>query len=639
MVDHGPPPAPRAPAAGGASPPRTWRGPAALAALLAVTAAAYLPAVDGEFVFDDLPELMGPLVRAPFDHGVREWSSSARPLVTLTFALNDLAVGSDPRGWHLTSIAIHLAAVLLGVALARRTLSRAGLADPAGPALAVAALFALHPLQAEAVAYLSQRAEILAAGLYLAALLFLLERDATPGPARRAALLLGAALAQGLGLLAKPTAATLPAAWLLWAAVVPPAGEADLSTWQRLRARLLPAAPLLALSLAAAARALRMAEGSGHAGFQVEGLPPLAYLATQLRVVPAYLGLAAWPGGLRVDWDVARSAGLLEWRALAGGLFLSALVALAGWLVAWSRERVGDGAAAARTGALGVLFFLLTLAPSSSVVPLADVMAEHRVYLGVLGLALGVAAAGAWAVRRLAGRRAGLAGWAVAAAACALLAGLTASRAAVWASAEALWRDAVEKAPGKARPHLNLGVALLARGRLQEGLEAFRRAEALDVGRAVPDELLLTNVVDTLASLGRIDEARQAVLAALARWPDSGVALGLLVRVEFGARRFDEAEAAAGRALEVDPGNAQAQKFLGMLRARRGELGSARTLLRGAARVRPQDVTIQWELGRVEEAVGDLQSACAAYRRAATGQGLAAVAARAAAAATALGCP
>jgi len=222
---------------------------------------------------------------------------------------------------------------------------------------------------------------------------------------------------------------------------------------------------------------------------------------------------------------------------------------------------------------------------------------------------------------------------------CALLAGLTASRASVWASAEALWADAVEKAPRKARPRVNLGVALVARGRLQEGLDEFRRAEALDVGRSVPDEILLTNVVDTLASLGRVDEARQAVLGALERWPDSGVALGLLVRVEFGARRFDAAEAAGRRALEVDPRNVQALKFLGMLRARRGDLETARVYLRGAAAARPQDGTIQWELGRAEEAVGDLGAACAAYRRAATVPGVAAVASRAAAAATALACP
>lgn len=631
--------APETTPARGAPARARWPLAVALGALLVATGAAYLPGVDGEFLYDDLSALTGPLVREPLAHGAAEWLGSSRPLATLTFALNDAAVGGDPRGWHLTSIALHLAAVLLAFAAGRALLGRAGLARPDGPALAAAALFALHPLQAEAVAYLSQRAEVLAGGLYLLGLLLLLRRDEARTPGRRLALLAGAVAAHALGLLSKPTAATLPAAWLLAAALLPAANEAARPALRRVAGRLPAAAPLLLLSAAAAARGLGTAAGSGHAGLGVEGLPPLAYLATQLRVVPAYLGLAAWPVGLTVDHDVARSAGLLEWRVLLGGVALAAPLAAALRLARRAAARAGDGPAAARAAAFGLAFFLVWLTPSSSVVPLADVMAEHRVYLGLLGLALAAAAGAAWALRRWAGARAGAAGWALALAFCAALGAVTAGRAARWSSAEALWRDAAAKAPGKARPQLNLGVALVGRGALQEGLDAFRRAAALDAGRAVPDEVLLTDVVEALASLGRLDEARAELEAALARWPGSPVALGLLARVEFAARRLDEAEAAAARALAADPGCAPALKFLGMIRARQGELDSARDLLRRAALARPQDGTIPWELGRVEEALGDLGAACEAYGRAATTPGLAAVAARAAAAARTLGCP
>ncbi len=618
-------------------PARRWPAAAALAALLAATFAAYLPALDGEFLFDDLPELLGPLVRAPFDHDLATWLGAARPLVTLTYALNDLAVGGDTRGWHLTSVALHLGAAILAFAVGRRLLGRAGLARPTRPALAAAGLFALHPLQAESVAYLSQRAEVLAGGLSLVALLLLLRRDEAAGAPARAGLLLGAGVAQALGLLSKPTAATVPILWLLAAAALPPPGASGRSPIRRVVDRLGAAAPLAALSLLAAWRGLRMAAGSGHAGLEVEGLPPLAYLATQLRVVPTYLRLTLWPAGLHVDWDVARSASPLEWRPLLGALLLLSLLGAAAWLWARHQGREGDGPAAARTAAFGLAFFLAWLVPSSSVLPLADLLAEHRVYLGLLGLSLAAAAAATFAVRRLAGARAGRAGWALGLVTCAALAALTADRAQAWSSAEALWRDAVEKSPGKARPHLNLGVALVAKGRLEEGLAAFRRAAALDQGRAVPDELLLTNVVDTLAALGRIDEARDELTAALARWPDSAVAYGLLTRVEFAARRTEAAEAAGWRALALDPANAQARKFLGMLRARQGDLQGARVLLGGAALARPQDQAIHWELGRVLEALGDCAAACDAYQRATEG-GLAAVAGRAAAAGKALGC-
>jgi predicted Zn-dependent protease len=111
------------------------------------------------------------------------------------------------------------------------------------------------------------------------------------------------------------------------------------------------------------------------------------------------------------------------------------------------------------------------------------------------------------------------------------------------------------------------------------------------------------------------------------------------VRVEFGARRFGEAEAAARGALAADPSNPLAQKFLGILLGRRGELEAARDLLRGAAAGQPTDASVQLELGRVEEQLGDPAAACQAYERAATGQGPAPLAARAAAAFRALGCP
>src|SRR6266496_3431973 len=170
----------------------TKRQVAILAAVLAATAAAYLPSIDGELVFDDVRAAGDPLVIEPFDQSPWSWLGSPRPVTAFTFALNNLAVGLDTRGWHLTNVAIHLAVVILAWLFARLTLTRAGLSRPHGPALVVAALFALHPLQTESVAYITQRAESLASGIYLAALLLLLARDEARTAARRSALLAGA---------------------------------------------------------------------------------------------------------------------------------------------------------------------------------------------------------------------------------------------------------------------------------------------------------------------------------------------------------------------------------------------------------------------------------------------------------------
>jgi Tfp pilus assembly protein PilF len=615
--------------------PRGLRAAYPLIAILLATAAAYLPSIDGEFVFDDPGLLRDPLLRSPFQHGLADWSGP-RGLVTFSFALNYLAVGGDTRGWHVTNLCIHLGVVLLAWAFARRTLERAGLPEPSGPALAVAALFALHPLQTESVAYLSQRAESLAAGFYLLAMLLLLLRDESVPSRRRAALLAGAFLAQAAGAWTKPTVATLPIAWLLHAALLPPPGERA-GIVRRLRARLLPAAPLFALSIASALRELAAVRGLGHAGFEVPDMTPMTYLAAQLRVVPTYLGLAVWPSGQCAD-HAFFPRGLGGWRGLAGALILGAVIAFAAKLAAGARGREGVGPAAARTGAFGVLFFFTTLAPSSSLVPLADPIAEHRVYLGLLGLSLAAVAAGTWALRTwLPARGAGLR-WLLPVGLCAVLGAATASRASVWSSSETLWEDVVRKAPARARGHLNLGVVRATQGRHREALEEYERAAQWRGDHTVPDAILAARVVDSLTALGRLEEAWQVAQAELDRSRGSSEALGLLARVEYVAGRFDAAEAAAVQARGLNPRNAAALKLLGMIRARRGDWSSAREALGAAASADPSDTMIQWELGRAAEADGDLDAACSAYRRAENEPGLAAMAARAASAVRALGC-
>jgi len=617
----------------------TQRRQAALVgALLLATAAAYLPALDGEFLFDDEFTLKEPLLRDPLGQGPGAWLAASRPATLLTFAANHLAVGLDTRGWHLTNLLIHLSVVVLAWRFLRRTLERAGAPAPALPALAAAALFALHPLQSEVVAYLYQRGEALAAGLWLGALLLLLARDEATAAARRAALLGGAALLLALGLLSKPTAATLPAAWLLHAALLPAPREAGWSAWARIRSRLAAAAPLLLLSLGAAVRELALARGTTHAGLGVPGLPPHLYLATQLRVIPTYLGLALWPAGQCADWTFPASRGLLEAPVLAGGVLLLALAGGAVALAARAAGRASAGAAAARAGAFGVLLFLLALAPSSSVIPLLDPLAEHRLYLPLLGLALSAAAGGAWLLGRWPGARALPAGAALALAASLALGLATARRAAVWDSMLSLWGDAAAREPQKARVLVNLGSALFAAGRVGEAEAAYRRAWALRADRTAAPEVLLLGLVDALSHAGRFDEARAAIHDVLAGAPDSAQAHGLLAEVEWRSSRLPACQAAAERALALDPRQHQALKYLGLIRMAFGDLPAARDLLRRSAAAEPRDATVQMGIGEAEQRLGNRPAACAAYARAAGEPGFERLAPLARSAAQALGC-
>lgn len=582
-----------------------------LALVLVATAAAHAPAIDGEFLFDDEGTISSPLVANPSGAPASAWLRATRPTTTLTFAANRLASGFDPRAWHLTNVAIHLCAALLAYALARLTLARAGLSRPEGAALLAAALFALHPIQTESVAYVTQRSESLASALYLGGLLLFLARDRATAPLRRGALAALATALHAIALGAKPIAATLPAAWLLHLALLPPPGEEAIPGWRRALRRLPAAAPALALSAAAGIVAIRGTAGSISAGYDIPGLGLGDYLATQLRVVPAYLRLLAWPAGQCVDWDVRPSQSLLEPRVLLGGLLLLSIAGAALGAARLAAGRAGDGPAAARAASFGALFFFLALAPTS-LVPLADPMAEHRLYLASLGFHLAVCGAGAFVLRRFAPRL----GPAFAAVAVLLVlasAVATARRSAVWTTRLALWSDAAEKAPGKPRVHLQLGFAQLGAQRPEDALRSFQRAREVGAGQPHLDEPILVAIVGALVALGRVEEARAETERAIAGFPGVPGLLAMRAQVEFHAGDFRASERAALAALAASEGHAKALKYLGLSRMRQGDLAGARAALRASAAAGYTDALVYFVLGEAERLAGDRDAACAAY--------------------------
>ncbi len=591
-----------------------------LGLILTASFVAYLPAIDGDFLFDDLSALSDPLVTNPFGRGIASWLSSARPVTTFTFALNHLAVGLDTRGWHLTNLVIHLVVVVLAWAFARMTLSRAGLSRPDTPAMVTAGIFALHPLQTESVAYITQRAESLASGIYLAALLLLLLRDSKKNPWTRGALLAGAVALHAIGLATKPIVVTLPVAWLLHVAVVPAESEAGVAAWGRVRRRLAAALPLFALSAGAAVSIVVGLGPSLHAGFELPGLSATQYAATQLRVIPTYLRLLAWPAGQCADWFFPVSGSFLEPIVLGGAALLGLILAGAIFVPVQFRDAAGDGAAAARAASFGALFFLLVLAPTSSVIPLRDPLAEHRVYVASLGVIMAAVAGVSVAIRQVAGARSALSGAAMATAVMLALGIATARRSSVWASQLALWSNAAQKTPEKARVHASLGYALLDANRPADALTSFYKARELRADHTITGEALFGNILVALITLGRLDDARAEVQSALAVNPADAPALAALSTIAFTMGRDDECERAALAALAAKPSNAVAASALtslGKMLLRRGDVARAREALGSAAATGEVDAGIYEQLGTAEERLGARDAACSAYARAA----------------------
>ena len=489
--------------------PLSRRGRLALLVLLLAVALAYARTFAAPFVFDDRRLVSeNPLVRdlavyfvpghldAVSAHPAQRDAVETRWLSMLTFALDYRLHGADPRGFHATNLLVHLLAAAALFDLVRRTLRLPALARSAVAgraeevALIVAALFALHPLQTQAVTYVVQRMASLAGALCLVALwAHLRARTSAAAKARFGfAVLTVAALAGAM--LSKQNAFTFPIVLALYDRLLLPRDGG--------RRRLaLIALPLLTM-LIVPARQLAQPDSRGGA---FEGaadrsdsetrLTHADYLRTQTRVVATYLRLLALPVGQNLDWDVEPSRSWTELRVVAPGLFLASLAALGGWLIATNGRR---DPAWSLVG-FGIVWFFVTLAVESGLVPIRDLMFEHRLYLPSVGAIL----AAVVALLLLVPPRAWRLAVATLAVAGLLLGCATFARNEVWRDELRLWRDAMAKSPGKVRPMSNAATALVERGRFGDAEALFRKVLERD-----PENRA------ALRSMGRLSRVRGA---------------------------------------------------------------------------------------------------------------------------------
>jgi tetratricopeptide (TPR) repeat protein len=412
---------------------------------------------------------------------------------------------------------------------------------------------------------------------------------------------------------AKPIVATAPIAWLLLVAVVPPRGpRREPIRWRRATLLL---APVVVMGVLLVRGALRSVAGRADAGFSVPGMTPWTYFLTQWRAVATYVRLLAWPAGQSADWSFPWSKGIGDPGVSVAGAFLASL--LVGAALLWRRSRSGTDPAAAdgRAAAYGVAWFFLVLAPTSSFLPIADVLVEHRVYLASWGLFLAAVLAGDRLIARAIPARRAWAATIVVGAAWAVLAVALHRRNAVWEEDLAFWRDVVEKAPGKARPRLGLGTAMLQRGDLQGAAEQF----AAGIRRAVPEATglrvsLLQNLGAALVRQGRSKEALVPLQEAVALDPSAippaeTRALALWLTGDVG-----EAERQARSVLARAPDSELCSLVMGQVLMARGDDAGAIPYLEKAVRARPTDAVLRYDLGAAYANGARIPDACAAWK-------------------------
>lgn len=468
---------------------------------------------------------------------------SGRPVANLTLAISYALAPVDARdvfaprtpagvrdpefdrnvwGYHAMNLAIHLAAGLALFGVARRTVSNTPIA------FAIAALWVVHPLQTVSVTYVIQRVESLM-GLFYLLTLYCAIRSIQSGSRAYGAL---AVAACALGMATKEAMVTAPLMVWLWDRTFTKAGgHRRLAFYTALASTWLILAVLLLSNPRGAA-----------VSFNARGWTPWTYLLTQSEVILQYLRLAIVPSPLVFSYAWPMVTSMAEvWPQL---LALSALA-------------IATAVGLARRQPLAFLgaSFLITLAPSSSVVPIVtEIAAEQRMYLPlaavVAAVVVGVSRLGRRVLRRQP-RVAAVLGGAMALAALVSLGAAARERNRVYASDETLWRDTLDKQPNNARARAAYAANLFAQRRYGEADREAQVAVRLDDSNAFAHNTLAASLIMN----GRLDEAEGHLKRALEIWPFYVDARRNLA--DLYARRHDDLAAIReySRGLEVTPDN------------------------------------------------------------------------------------
>lgn len=516
---------------------------AAMILLAGLTFAVYSNTFKAPFIFDDIGNIVNnPGIRGPLfsKNSIMPHPLSGitrRPVAHLTLAANYAAGGLDPAGYHLYNIAVHIIAALFLFGIMRRSLLSPRLSGRFGGragllAFFCALLWALHPVNTQAVTYVIQRCESLMGMFFFGAAYMAMRGFFSERPKKWHA---GAVIMFFLGAGVKEVMIAAPLFIFLY----------DLVMTGKKPVEALRKSPLLYSGLAAGTLFLVLLVTTGVRD-SVTGhertFSALEYLISQPAAIARYALLTVLPRGLCLDYGWPALPLSKTWPA---GLALLALLAATAYGLFRRRP----------AGLLGAWFFL-ALAPSSSFFPVPDIIFEHRMYLALAApAALFVLGSFYVAGRGKARLQLLFCLWAVAALA---LGAASWDRNRDYATDVGIWADTVQKAPENHRAHANYGMALLNANRPLEAAKALSRSAMLkDDSPGVWYDL-----GNAWAALGEFENAKGCYSLALKIFPHHPKAWLNLGNAFLKTNEPEKAVQCYKNVLALLPGNEAAKKNL-----------------------------------------------------------------------------
>ena len=606
------------------------RVPAILLAVIAMVV--YANSLAGERVFDDDPVLEAAFVRPTFWPIMESWFFNRRAIVELSWNLNHAILGKDAVGFHIVNIAIHAAATVTLFLLARLLLASARLPENVrnyapGLAFAISLLWCVHPLNTESVTFIVQRYESMASMFMLLALLFTargasiheaaLQSTDTPetSPLKQSwRWFLAAAVMAAMATLSKEISAGLAVIALLMDRTFTGGSFRRVIRQRGWFYLLLLAMPLLYLTTGVGLADVTSTEISktGGAGFHATPHTWLQYLFAQGGAILHYFRLTLWPYPLCLDyydWHPApRLMDDFPKAAVIGMLVLATFWAL------WKRPAIGF---------VGACFFII-LGPSSSVIPVRDIVSEHRMYAPLIAV-IALLTLGGWQLMlRFTGkdeasrRSAAFGAMGIVGLLAIVLASLTVLRSGDYADSVVLWAKAAEVRPNNPRAYRNMAAIIIERKQ-----DPDYRLQALNLlaksTELAPDDLEGELSFAKLAlEVGRLDLAIDRYNKLLIKRPGDAPILLRRGNAYLNAGALEQALESLTAATAADPKLAEAHASLGLALLLAGKQADAVASFRRAVEVLPNHATLLVNLARalaMGETKADRDEAAAIFER------------------------